>query len=209
MFFSRLVSAATEPTREILLTWRKQLEMLNEVDIGIAPTQIVEMQSLMNRQAQVLKRCSRSNMDALEDVQEAFAPYLRTRIQNVKDQVEMAEEIETNALDAMNLRMGLCGFRAQENMKFFTFISAMASPLAIMTGWYGMNFETMEELKMPNSYWVFIAVAGFITVCMTMFLIVRSHWIPAGYSQDELEALTQFTVREAPDAPRRDSVTFA
>ena len=68
---------------------------------------------------------------------------------------QLAEEIETNAIDTRDLRMGLVGFRAQENMKAFTYISAITAPLGVLTGWFGMNFENMPELKQENAYWVF------------------------------------------------------
>lgn len=34
-----------------------------------------------------------------------------------------------------------------ENMQFLTVISTIFYPLTLITGWYGMNFQNMPELK--------------------------------------------------------------
>ena len=187
-----MITASMAAQRSVLVEWRKQLEMICEVGMNRAPTQIVEMQSLVNRRTQVMKRVLSANLEALEELQETFEPLLDNALRSLREMVHSAEELEQNAMDAMNLRMGLVGFRNGENMKLFTYISAVASPLSVMTGWYGMNFSennNMEELKIQNAYYTFIAVAGIFVVCMVSFLTWRNTMKGWSYTQEDLKRI--------------------
>jgi hypothetical protein len=194
-FVTVLLSECHHASREILLAQRKELEMLNEIAVLKSPTQIVEMISLLNRQAQVLKRCIRANEDVIEALQDTLGPIVLPVLQTVKDLATMAEELETNAMDSMNLRMALCDFRSQENMRLFTYLSAVAVPLTVLTGWYGMNFESMEELKEPNAYWVFIGCVGFI-VLLTILILWWMHTKgPSKMTHAQLESSSERAVK--------------
>ena len=37
-------------------------------------------------------------------------------------------------------------------MQFLTVVTTIFMPLTLITGWYGMNFSNMQELKMPYGY---------------------------------------------------------
>lgn len=54
-------------------------------------------------------------------------------------------------------------------MKFLTLISAVFIPLSFLSGFYGMNFENMPELKMKNAYYVLIGTMVFIAFSTLMF----------------------------------------
>eukprot|EP00759_Apiculatamorpha_spiralis_P054606 PhF_6_TR6987/c0_g1_i1/m.10351 len=165
--FMHLVSEALMTNGFILENYRMQLESLIEVKISFAPKSVVEWMSLINRQAQVMKRCLVANQSAIESVTQSLTIDAQTTLHIAQDMAATAEEIEGNAIDAMNLRMGLVGFRGQENMKFFTYVSAVTAPLAVLTGWYGMNFDNMPELHYDESYYVLVGVA-----CATVGLVI-------------------------------------
>ncbi|MDD3219181.1 MAG: CorA family divalent cation transporter [Lachnospiraceae bacterium] len=58
--------------------------------------------------------------------------------------------------------------RQNSNMQFLTVISTIFFPLTLVTGWYGMNFENMPELK--NGYpGVIILSLVVIAVCIFIF----------------------------------------
>ena len=192
--FCRMVTAAMAAQRYVLVEWRKQFDLICEVGINKAPTQIVEMQSLVNRRSQVMKRVLSANLEALEELEDAFEVKLGHATRHLRELVRTAEELERNAMDAMNLRIALVGFKDGDNMKLFTYISAVMSPLAVGTGWYGMNFSefnNMEELKKENAYYIFIAVAGFFVLCMVSFLTWRNLKTGWSYTQEELERIVE------------------
>lgn len=60
--------------------------------------------------------------------------------------------------------------------KIFTVIAAIFLPLTLMTGWYGMNFQYMPELKHPMGYPAVILVAVLI-VSLLLWWFRRNHYI--------------------------------
>ena len=171
-FFLHLLSESLGSSQEILDCYRKQLDALIDVRVSKSPTAVVEWMNLIARQAQVLKRCLFGDKTAVSELCEALALEGQATLQILSDLSDVAEEIEGNAMDAVKLRMGLVGFRAQENMKLFTYVAAVTAPMAVLTGWYGMNFDFMPELHFEESYPVFAAFA----VGVTIFMVCVMAW---------------------------------
>eukprot|EP00759_Apiculatamorpha_spiralis_P021940 PhF_6_TR26382/c0_g1_i2/m.38059/K03284/corA; magnesium transporter len=202
-FLASLLSEASQPARDVLLTWRTRFDQLSNVRISKFPVQITALLSRAQQQSQVVKRCLRANLDVLEELGDRVGTaVVKPLLQFVRDQAQAAEELETNAMDAINLRIGLVGFRAQENMKLFTYISAIVSPLTVMTGWYGMNFQHMPELPEENAYWIFIACAGAVVIGM-MFLLWYLQRIPAITPQQMLKMGITDAKKSAEENPLR------
>ena len=58
--------------------------------------------------------------------------------------------------------------RQNNNMQFLTVLSTIFFPLTLITGWYGMNFQNMPELK--NGYpGVIVLSLIVIIVCILIF----------------------------------------
>lgn len=58
--------------------------------------------------------------------------------------------------------------KQNDNMQFLTIISTIFYPLTLITGWYGMNFENMPELK--HGYPFVIAVSIIVlAICIIIF----------------------------------------
>lgn len=55
-----------------------------------------------------------------------------------------------------------------KNMQFLTVISTIFFPLTLITGWYGMNFENMPELKYGYPGVIIVAIAVII-ICIIIF----------------------------------------
>lgn len=81
---------------------------------------------------------------------------------------------ELNSL--VNLYLSISSQRTNEVMRILTVFSAFFLPLTFIVGVYGMNFEYMPELAMPNGYpavMVFmVLVVGFIWQWFK-----RKHWL--------------------------------
>ncbi|MGN0621335.1 MAG: CorA family divalent cation transporter [Porcipelethomonas sp.] len=58
--------------------------------------------------------------------------------------------------------------KQNSNMAFLTAISTIFFPLTLITGWYGMNFENMPELK--NGYpWIILLSIAVVVICIIIF----------------------------------------
>lgn len=58
-----------------------------------------------------------------------------------------------------------------KNMEFLTIVSTIFFPLTLITGWYGMNFENMPELR--NGYPGVIALSLFVVVVIVVIFKKR------------------------------------
>lgn len=56
-------------------------------------------------------------------------------------------------------------------MKLFTVVTAIFSPLTLITSWYGMNFKNMPELSWKGGYYFVIALS--VTVVAVILLLFR------------------------------------
>jgi magnesium transporter len=59
-----------------------------------------------------------------------------------------------------------------KNMAFLTVISTIFFPLTLITGWYGMNFQNMPELK--HGYPGVIALS-LIVLMVCIFIFRKKH----------------------------------
>lgn len=58
--------------------------------------------------------------------------------------------------------------RQNSNMEFLTVISTIFFPLTLITGWYGMNFDNMPELKSGYPYVICLSIA-IVIICIIIF----------------------------------------
>ncbi|MCD7854389.1 MAG: cobalt transporter [Clostridiales bacterium] len=87
------------------------------------------------------------------------------RAERLKDRTGYLLEYARQVRDAYQ---ALVDAKQNENMKFLTIVSTIFFPLTLITGWYGMNFENMPELK--TGYPVIILVSlAVIIVCLLIF----------------------------------------
>ena len=66
--------------------------------------------------------------------------------------------------------------RQNDFMKVFTIVTSVFLPLTLITGWYGMNFAGMPELKWQYGYPCVIAVSLAIAVLLIWYF-KKKKWI--------------------------------
>ena len=184
--FREVVQGAVAPLDEI----RIRTDALASTRVSFKPTKVVEQLLLKARQAQSLRRALAGNIRVLvswRDKEELhLGDDLLAACECATALQEVAEEIETVAFGHMDVRISLVGFRSQENLKLFTYLSVITQPLTLLTGWYGMNWAGMSEYGADRSYYWFILGAG----CLLIGMIVVLKWFTrdvdvAGIAGDE------------------------
>ncbi|PWJ51611.1 magnesium transporter [Faecalicatena contorta] len=60
-------------------------------------------------------------------------------------------------------------------MKFLTIVTTIFMPLTLITGWYGMNFSHMPELKSPYGY-IIICVLSLLIILVEIWLFKIKNW---------------------------------
>ena len=85
---------------------------------------------------------------------------LNRKVGNLRDYVTQIRESYQAQLD-INLN---------NTMKLFTVLTAVFLPLTLIVGWYGMNFQTMPELKWEYGYiFVILLCLSVLTFCLWFF----------------------------------------
>ncbi|MFR1137986.1 MAG: CorA family divalent cation transporter, partial [Anaerococcus vaginalis] len=75
----------------------------------------------------------------------------------------------TNVKDSYTSKMDLS---MNNTMKVLTVVTTIFTPITIITGWYGMNFENMPELKWNFGYMYVIGIS-LISVILVYLLFRR------------------------------------
>jgi len=156
-----------EVFREVLTALQQELEVVNSIPDTYRAKDVVKTLSRIQRQAAVMRRALAGNQKVFEAVMEmdVFGSDIKGVVDLASDLKEVAEELESNASESFSLRLTMIDFKSQTNMKIFTYVSVVIAPMSLVTGWFGMNFEEMEELKIPGFYHGVVGVAlGIMTL---------------------------------------------
>lgn len=87
------------------------------------------------------------------------------RAERLKDRAGYLLEYAQQVRDAYQ---ALADAKQNDNMRFLTVISTIFFPLTLITGWYGMNFENMPELKTGYPAVIFVSLVV-IVICLLIF----------------------------------------
>jgi Mg2+ and Co2+ transporter CorA len=126
---------------------------------------------MIHKQASIFERCALSTMTALEqlpgrvdDETCVAASNMQVACGLFRTAHGLLDETKHSSHSSLKMVMATTQFRSNVNFRLFTRIRVLTLPVAVATSWYGMNFEAMEELRNPNGYRGFMAVAVFSAV---------------------------------------------
>jgi magnesium transporter len=126
-------------------------------------------------------RCLSASLRVLEDLvaeETSLAEVFDETVKDLKTTTTKLEEVQENVVGSIDLLIALDDFKNGANLKLFTYLSVVCQPIGVATGWYGMNFANMPELKLQESYFVFIAtVLGIcsVAVAFLMYSAYKKH----------------------------------
>ncbi len=100
---------------------------------------------------------------ALSDAQRVRASNVVEHINRVLNHVRrLQDSIET----AVQLHFSMTAHRTNETMRALTAITAIFLPLTLITGIFGMNFDSMPWIALPYGFWLTIGLMGLIAVLL-------------------------------------------
>ena len=71
----------------------------------------------------------------------------------------------------MQLHFSATAHRTNEIMRTLTTITAIFMPLTLITGIFGMNFESIPGLHSPFGFW--LTMAAMLVIVLTMLVVFR------------------------------------
>ncbi len=104
------------------------------------------------------------------------AVYLRSTEQHLSQGMGIVESARDLATNLVDLYLSAVGQRTNDVMMVLTLMASIFIPLTFIAGIYGMNFETMPELRRPWGYPAALAVMTSVALGM-IFWFRRRGWI--------------------------------
>ena len=142
------------PNRETLIILNLFKRQLSDLGRYIKPAK--EMISILVRmESDVIAKRNYKHFKELHD--------------NINQAVELLDYYHGVLYDGLNLYHSSMSTRLNDIMALLTIFSVVFIPLSFIVGVYGMNFENMPELHMPNGYFIIWGVMILIAATMLLY----------------------------------------
>ncbi|MBQ0066367.1 MAG: hypothetical protein KBT48_11450 [Firmicutes bacterium] len=117
-------------------------------------------------------------LEALEDIQEFCVDVKMEeeeetigRLYRKVERLEaLANLVEDYAKQLLDLHESRVASRQNDIMQFLTVVTSIISPLTLITGWYGMNFVNMPELRTETGYFIVIGICLVIVLAEVAYM---------------------------------------
>jgi magnesium transporter len=123
------------------------------------------LRSIVRPQRDIIDRLARGDSKLIRPL---MLPYFRDLRDNLARIDETAASYHERLMMAFDIYLNKAAFETNEGIKFLTAITAVTIPVMIIGTWYGMNFETMHELK--HGYPWAIGCTVVTTLLMVVYL---------------------------------------
>jgi len=128
------------------------------------------LRAIVRPQRDVIDRLARGDSKFIRPI---LLPYFRDLRDNLARLDDTAVGYHERLMMAFDIYLNKAAFEANEGIKFLTAITAVTIPIMVIGTWYGMNFESMPELK--HGYrWALGATA--VTTLLMVIYLKRKRW---------------------------------
>lgn len=128
------------------------------------------LRTIVRPQRDVIDRLARGDSKFIRPI---LLPYFRDLRDNLARLDDTAISYHERLMMAFDVYLNKAAFEANEGIKFLTAITAVTIPIMVIGTWYGMNFESMPELK--NGYPLALGATAVTTLLMVIYL-KRKRW---------------------------------
>ena len=168
----------------VLEQYGEHLEELESSVVANAASNMLDKINRVKRSLLVLRRGIWPQRDALNILIRDDCPFIKDEtkvfLRDCHDHcTQVADVLETfreTAGALLSTYLSALGNKQNEVMRILTIMSSIFIPLTFMAGIYGMNFESMPELKNPNAYPILIVAMCFVVIGMLIYF-KRLGWI--------------------------------
>lgn len=168
-----------------ILDWMQEvIDQLEDDALANPRNEVMGRISEKKRELLGLRRIVAPQRDVLAMLTRGDIPFIRERarvyFRDVLDHLNRA--VETIEIDrdliqgARDIYMSSINNNLNQIMKTLTVISILALPMAVVTGFFGMNFENMPLLHSAAGLWITVGVTLAIEAAMVV-VFLRKRWI--------------------------------
>jgi magnesium transporter len=188
-----LIDAVVDHYFPVLERYGERIETLEEEVVETADSAVLTRIHQTKRDLLALRRAIWPQRDALaelarepfERISPATRVYLRDCYDHAVQVIDLLETYRETTSSLLEIHLSMLSNRMNEVMKVLTVFSAVFSPLMVITGIYGMNFDPdRSPWNMPELRWFYgypIALASMAVVAaFTLGYVYRRGWIGSG-----------------------------
>lgn len=183
-FFFSFLESLIQDDMVFLQNFEKRLAVMEESLADTLPRELKsnvmagrrELLALHSYYQQLMDMCEILSENENGFFPETFSSHfnrLSGRIDRLYDHTQVLREY---ALQIREMHQTQVDIRQNETMRLLTVVSTIFFPLSLLTGWYGMNFQYMPELRNPYAYFILIAVCVLITA-LEIWYFKKKGWL--------------------------------
>jgi magnesium transporter len=145
-------------------------EMLNRI-VSIKK-EVMHLRQIIGPQREVLGRFARGEFKMIRP---HLVPYYRDVYDSLFHISGLAQTYTDSLTGILHIYLNISSNQTGEVVKLLTMITLITTPLMIVGTWYGMNFESMPELKWKYGYELAVTLTIISTVG-TYWWFKKKHW---------------------------------
>lgn len=133
-----------------------------------ARIEIRKLGNLCEEQHDALQELRDSYLESTPQPQQSDAYLVRIAdvIEHVRRVHTHAQRLENSLETAVQLHFSATAHRTNQVVRLLTAITAVFAPLTLITGIFGMNFETMPLVQQRDGFWLTIAAMGLLALVL-------------------------------------------
>jgi magnesium transporter len=141
--------------------------------IAVRKRELLNLRRIVGPQREVVAQLTRGEVPF---IRESTRVYLRDVQDHLIRTVEMVELYRDLVLGSRDIYLSSISNRLNETMRTLTILSVIALPMTVVTGFFGMNFESIPGLHSRQAFWITVAVM-IVAVAGLLYLFRRKGWL--------------------------------
>lgn len=131
-----------------------------------------KLRQIVRPQRDVIERLSRGDS---KFIRAKLLPYFRDLRDNLARLDGTVAGYHERLMLAFDIYLNKAAFEANEGIKFLTALTAITLPVVLVSGWYGMNFDHMPELRSPHGY-VYATIFVIVSTALMAIYLRKKRW---------------------------------
>jgi Mg2+ and Co2+ transporter CorA len=134
---------------------------------------LLALRRVLAPERDVLNILTRRDLPIFDKTTAVYFQDVYDHVVRVTDSIDSYRELLSSALDGF---LSMQSHRLNITVQTLTSFSIILMSIATLTGWYGMNFENMPEIKSTFGYPILIAVVAVVVTLEALFF-KRKGWL--------------------------------
>ncbi|MBL8303128.1 MAG: magnesium/cobalt transporter CorA, partial [Ideonella sp.] len=135
--------------------------------------EVLHLRQIIGPQREVLARFARGEFKL---VRAHLVPYFRDVYDGLFAIGERAQAYADSLTNVLQVYVNMSSHQTGEVIKLLTLITIVTTPLTLIGTWYGMNFDSIPEVRQPWGY-AYVIVLTLVTTAATFYYFKRKGWL--------------------------------